>query len=139
MLSDPFHLFGLYAAVNALIALVLGVLVTRARIRTQTPIGFGEGNPAMIGPLRAHANNAEYVPLALVLMIAISSLGGSIWMIHAVGAPLTIGRISHAIGVSNNVMPNPLRLVGMVLTWLAYVIAIGGIAMLAFVPPSVAS
>jgi uncharacterized membrane protein YecN with MAPEG domain len=40
------------------------------------------------------------------------------------GASLTIGRILHAIGLTRSIGPSPLRLAGMVLTWIAYVIGI---------------
>ena len=40
----------------------------------------------MAAPLRAHANNTEYVPMALLLMWALASpIGGSIWLVHGVG------------------------------------------------------
>lgn len=123
--ESSYYAFGFYAALNGLIMLVLGVLVTRARVKTQTDIGDG-GKPEMAGPLRAHGNNAEYVPMALLLMWALTlpTFGASIWWIHAIGASLTIGRILHAIGLSRSVGPSPLRFVGMILTWIAYVIGI---------------
>jgi hypothetical protein len=113
--------------------LVLGVLVTRARVKTQTDIGDG-GKPEMAGPLRAHGNNAEYVPMALLLMWALTlpTFTASIWIIHSIGATLTIGRILHAIGLSRSVGPSPLRFVGMILTWIAYVIGIVALFWLVF-------
>ncbi|HEX3674481.1 MAG TPA: MAPEG family protein [Rhizomicrobium sp.] len=130
-LSEPFHLFAIYAAVNAFIMLILGILVVRARVTTQTDIGDG-GKPAMAGPLRAHGNNAEWVPMALLLMWTFCPLGGSFWLIHGVGAPLTLGRILHAIGLSQSTGPTPLRFAGMVLTWIAYIVGIAGIVYLVF-------
>ena len=79
-LQEPFHIFALYAAINALIMLVLGVLVVRARVATQTDIGDG-GKPAMAGPLRAHGNNAEWVPMAMILMWLFCPLGAPWWQI----------------------------------------------------------
>jgi uncharacterized protein len=128
LLESSFLSFAVYVALNALIMLVLGILVTRARVQTQTPIGDG-GIAEMAGPLRAHANNTEYVPMALLLMwvLCLPAVSGSIWLIHGVGAPLTIGRILHAIGLSQSTGPSTLRLVGMVLTWIAYIVGIVGI------------
>ncbi|HTQ15586.1 MAG TPA: MAPEG family protein [Rhizomicrobium sp.] len=130
-LTEPFHIFTLYAALNALIMLVLGVLVTRARVVTQTDIGDG-GRPEMAGPLRAHANNTEWVPMAMILLWLFCPLGGSGWVMHAMGATLTIGRILHAIGLSRSTGPTPLRFLGMVLTWIAYIIGIVGVLYFAF-------
>ena len=137
LFTEPFHVFAIYAALNAFIMLVLGVLVTRARVKTQTGIGDG-GNPDMARPLRAHANNTEYTPMALVLMWALMPLGGSVWIAHAIGLPLTIGRIFHAIGLTHTEGPSALRLIGMVLTWIAYIVGIVGCLWLAFVPTAVA-
>lgn len=123
VLSAPFPMLALYAAINALIMLVLGILVVRARVRTRTEIGDGN-DPSMMAAVRAHANNTEYVPLALLLMLILIPLRASALVIHAVGATLTIGRILHAIGLSRNVGTSLPRLLGMILTWLSYLIAI---------------
>jgi len=137
--ESGYYAFGFYAAVNALIMLVLGMLVVRARVVTKTDIGDG-GIPAMAGPLRAHANNTEYVPMALLLMWALCSpLGGSIWLIHGVGAPLTIGRILHGIGLSQSTGPGGLRFIGILLTWIAYIVGIVGVLWLVFFAQSVSA
>ena len=135
--ESNFYAFGFYVAVNALIMLVLGLLVTRARVVTRTDIGDG-GKPEMAGPLRAHGNNAEYVPMALLLMWALASVppAASIWVMHGVGAPLTIGRILHGIGLSQSTGPGGLRFIGMILTWIAYIVGIVGVLYLVFVGQS---
>ena len=138
ILLAPFPMLALYAAINALIMLVLGILVVRARVRTQTEIGDG-ANPAMMDAVRAHANNTEYVPLALLLMLILIPLRANAMVIHAVGATLTIGRILHAIGLSRSVGTSLPRLLGMVLTWLSYLIAIFAILWLTSQLPILAS
>jgi hypothetical protein len=132
-LMEPFHAFGFYAAINALVMLILGVLVVRARVKTQTDIGDG-GKPEMAGPLRAHGNNSEWTPVALLMIWALCPLGGSIWLIHGVGIPLTLGRIAHGIGLSQNTGPSPLRFIGILLTWIAYIVGIVGVLWLIFFP-----
>jgi uncharacterized protein len=136
--TEPFHLFGFYAALNGLIMLVLSIFVVRARVKTQVIIGDG-GKPEMAAPLRAHANNAEYVPMGLLLMWAMLPLGGSFWMVHALGIPLTLGRLLHAIGLSGSTGPSSLRFIGMILTWIAYIVGIVAVLWLAFVPNAVSS
>jgi uncharacterized protein len=137
--QSSIYAFGFYAALNALIMLVLGVLVVRARVVTKTAIGDG-GKPEMAGPLRAHGNNTEYVPMALLLMWALTQFPtSSIWLIHGVGVPLTIGRIVHAVGLTQSTGPGNLRFVGMILTWIAYVIGIVAVLWLIFVPQAAAS
>jgi hypothetical protein len=136
LFESSIYSFGIYAALNALIMLVLSVLVVRARVATQTTIGDG-GKAEMAGPLRAHANNAEYVPMALILLWALASpLGGSVWMIHGVGASLTVGRILHAIGLTGSTGPSTLRLIGTTLTWVSFIVGIASIFYLVFFHPS---
>jgi hypothetical protein len=137
LFESGYYAFGFYVALNALIMLVLSVLVSRARVATQTMIGDGGGNPAMTGPLRAHANNTEYVPMALLLMWAMVSPlgalgGGSIWLIHGVGLPLTIGRILHGWGLHTSTGPTTLRFIGIILTWIAFIVGIVGVFWLVF-------
>lgn len=134
LLESSYYAFGFYTAANALIMLVLSMRVVRARFKTNTAIGDG-GNPEMAAPLRAHANNSEYVPIVLLLLWALASpLGRSIWVIHGVGVTLTLGRILHAIGLSRSLGPSPLRFVGMALTWIAFVVGIAGVLWFVFVP-----
>jgi uncharacterized membrane protein YecN with MAPEG domain len=137
-LMEPFHAFGFYAAINALIMLILGVLVTRARVVTQTDIGDG-GKPAMAGPLRAHGNNSEWTPMALLLIWVLCPLGGSIWLIHGVGIPLTLGRIAHGIGLTQSTGPTPMRFIGILLTWIAYIVGIVAVLWLVFFPDAAAT
>jgi uncharacterized membrane protein YecN with MAPEG domain len=133
--TDAFRMMALYVAVNALIMLVLGMLVVRARFTTRTAIGDG-ANSTMIGAIRAHANNTENVPLPLLMMIVVNSLGAPFWVIHAIGVPLTLGRICHGIGLSRNVGPSYLRLVGMTLSWAAFIVGIAACGWLVFAPPA---
>jgi uncharacterized membrane protein YecN with MAPEG domain len=133
LFESGYYAFGFYVALNALIMLVLSVLVSRARAATQTMIGDGGGLPQMTGPLRAHANNTEYVPMALLLLWAlVSPLGGSIWLVHGVGLPLTVGRILHGIGLHQSTGPTMLRFIGMILTWIAFIVGIVGVFWLVF-------
>jgi len=138
ILLAPFPVLALYAAVNALIMLVLGILVVRARVKTHTEIGDG-ADPAMMAAIRAHANNTEYVPLALLLMLILITLRASAMVIHVVGATLTIGRILHAVGLSRSAGTSLPRLLGIVLTWLSYLIAIAAILWLTSQLPIMAS
>ena len=115
-----------YIGVNALLMLLLALNVIRTRYRTRTGLG-DEGRPEMLLAIRAHANNTEYVPIALILLLTLAALGANILLIHAVGLPLTAGRLIHAYGLLG---PNfwsrhtatPARRWGMILTVLAIVV-----------------
>jgi uncharacterized membrane protein YecN with MAPEG domain len=134
LLESSIYAFGFYAAVNALIMLLLSMMVVRARVKTGTPIGDG-GIPEMAAPLRAHANNAEYVPVALILLWALASpLGAPIWLVHGMGGSLTFGRFLHAMGLSRSTGPSGLRMLGMIFTWIAYIIGIVAVLWFVFMP-----
>jgi uncharacterized membrane protein YecN with MAPEG domain len=118
----------LYVVLNAAIMLALALNVIRMRYRTKTRFGDAE-NPDMMRAIRAHANNCEYVPVALILLILAHRLGGTILLLHGIGLPLTVGRILHALGFLEPRHETPtghsfLRRWGMVLTLLAIVIGI---------------
>ncbi len=116
----------LYAGVLTLLFLALSFRVIGAR-RSQR-ISLGDGNNAiMLRRMRAHGNFAEYVPLALVLMMLLELQNQSIWMVHVVGMLLLLGRVSHAIGVSRAI--GTARILGMVLTFAALIV--GALANLA--------
>jgi uncharacterized membrane protein YecN with MAPEG domain len=132
--ADPFRMVAFYIAINAAIMLALSLLVVRARVKTEVEIGDG-GDPLMMGPLRAHGNNTEYVPVPLLLMLMTASLGGSFWLVHAIGLPLTLGRIVHGVGLSGNVGTSLLRFIGMILTWFAFTAGIVFCLWLIFLPP----
>lgn len=136
--GDSYHVFAFYAALNGLIMLVLGILVVRARVKTETLIGDG-GKPEMAGPLRAHGNNSEWTPMAIVMMLVVVSVGAPYWVLHVIGLPLTAGRIAHGIGLSNNTGTSTLRFAGMILTWLAYVFAIVAIFWILIYPSVIAA
>ena len=87
----------LYVVLNAAIMLALATNVIRMRYRTRTRFG-DTGNPEMMRAVRAHGNNTEYVPIALILLVLAHNLGGSLLLIHAIGLPLTVGRVLHGLG-----------------------------------------
>jgi len=73
--------------------------------------------------------------MGLLLMLAlVEQPGGSIWLIHAVGLPLTLGRILHGIGLSRSTGTTPFRFLGILLTWIAFIIGIVAVLWLIFVP-----
>jgi uncharacterized membrane protein YecN with MAPEG domain len=136
--ESGFAMVAFYTAINALIMLILALLVTRARVKNQVEIGDG-GKPEMAGPLRAHANNTEYVPTALLLMWALLPIGGSVWMVHGIGLPLTIGRLLHGFGLSRGIGTSSPRFIGVMLTWIAYIVGIVSLLWLVFFPQAAAS
>lgn len=105
----------LYAALITLLFLVLTfrTIALRGRLR----VALGDGNDrALQRAIRAHANLAEYAPLALLLLYLVEVAGSGPMTVHALGAALLLGRLLHALGISRVREPLPLRMMGMVLT-----------------------
>ncbi len=89
---------GLYAGSLALWFLVLSYRVVGRR-RAGISLGDG-GDPGMLRVVRGHANFAEYVPLALI-MLAILELGGTPPIVlHVLGLALLAGRLLHGYALS---------------------------------------
>ena len=130
----------LYIALNAAIMVALAANVIRMRYRTRTRSGDA-GNPGMMRAVRAHGNNTEYVPIALILMIFAHSLGAGLPLIHAIGLPLTVGRVLHGVGFldrrhETSCGHSYLRMAGMILTFFAILVGILGCLRLVVTAPN---
>lgn len=112
----------LYAGVNILILLVLAVLVIVGRQRHKIVLGDG-GNAEFNRAVRAHANAAEYTPAALVGLVTLALFDPAtpVWLIHAAGLSLTVGRLAHAVGLHMSAL-NLGRVIGTSLTLLSYLL-----------------
>lgn len=107
----------LYGALNAMFNVFLAGQVVRMRGKHQVSLGHGE-HPEMLVAIRAHSNNAEYVPLSIVLLLVAEICGGSPLVLHIIGGGLLLARVAHWIGLPRKA-PNAFRASGIVLTWLA--------------------
>jgi uncharacterized membrane protein YecN with MAPEG domain len=106
-----------YASILAVILTVLGMNVTIHRAKCKVPLGDG-GNPDMLRMIRIHGNAAEYVPIALVLMLLYEINGGSHALLHTVGVVLIVARLLHVTGLWRSTDPTFGRISGPTLTWL---------------------
>lgn len=116
----------LYGAINALLNIALAGLVVIARGKHKVSLGHGE-HPQLLVAIRAHANNAEFVPLALVMLLLVELCGGDRTVLHVLGGVLTVARLAHAVGLPRPA-PNPFRFAGIALTW-AMIVACAGYAL----------
>jgi uncharacterized protein len=89
----------LYAGLLVLLYLVLSVRVIRRRGSDKIALGDG-GNASMLRIVRGHANFAEYVPLALLLMAMLEISHFSIYVLHALGIVLIVSRLLHSYALS---------------------------------------
>jgi uncharacterized membrane protein YecN with MAPEG domain len=111
----------LYAGLLALWFLVLSARVISGR-RAGIPIGDG-GDPTLLRAIRGHGNFAEYVPLVLVMMVILELSRFSIYAIHLIGVLLLVGRLLHGYALSFTERFKFGRFWGIILTFLALLIA----------------
>ncbi len=106
-----------YAAILSLIFIGLSLRVIMGRFRTKTSFGDG-GNSDLNVRIRTHSNFAEYIPLALILLMGVEAYEYPKLVIHIFGTLLILGRLSHAYGLSKNNGLGPARPAGMITTFL---------------------
>lgn len=106
----------LYGAIHAVFNVALAANVSRLRGKADVFLGTGDSEPLLVA-VRRHGNHAEYVALALVLLLVAELGGGSAGVLHGVGVAFTVGRVAHAIGVG--IRPSAPRALGALLTWAA--------------------
>ena len=88
----------LYAGLLAFWFVLLSIRVVNLR-RRGNPFG-DNGDIEIKRIVRAQANFAEYVPLALLLMGFLEVTRYSIYLLHALGLTLLIARILHGLALS---------------------------------------
>ncbi|MCR8922285.1 MAPEG family protein [Dasania sp. GY-MA-18] len=106
----------LYIALTALLVLSLAIRVVVLRVKFKVGIGDGK-HPALQLAIRTHANAAEYVPLALLLLIVLENTWQQTLLTHLMGSLLFIGRALHAAGLSQSANTSAPRLLGTLFTW----------------------
>jgi len=112
----PLFIVPFYASLLAALYIFLSLRVIR--IRRQERIGLGDrNNPRLQRAIRVHANFAEYVPLALVLIAFVEMQRSRALLVHGLCLSLVVGRVIHAYGVSQEKENYRLREAGMSLTF----------------------
>jgi uncharacterized protein len=110
----------LYASLLVLWFVVLSARVVNIRRRG---IIFGDnGDVVVTRVVRAHANFAEYVPLALLLMGFLEVSRFSIYILHALGLTLLIARLIHGCALSFGWQMRSGRVAGSALTFIVLLI-----------------
>lgn len=116
------HAAALWAGLLMTLLLVLSVLTVRQRQRTGIVIGDGDHEP-LVRAMRAFGNAAEYIPAGMAALALLAIVGAPWWLIHIVGLVLFVGRVIHAVALSLNLDVSLGRTVGMILTWLAFLMS----------------
>ncbi len=105
----------LYAALLALMYAALALWVVRLRVVLKQPLGDG-GHAGLQRAVRVHGHFAEYVPLALLLMLLMELAQLPAALLHGYGLLLLASRAAHAIGLVRSPEHLGWRLAAMVIT-----------------------
>jgi len=114
----PVAITALYAGILAILVVALAINVTVHRAKLRIALGDG-GNPVMLRMIRIHANAAEYVPLAIGLMLVYELNGGSHIALHVIGIALIAARILQSWNMWVTEVARFGRISGQTLTWLS--------------------
>lgn len=111
-----------YAALLGLLYVYLMLRVSKFRRAHKISLGSG-GDANLERAIRVHANFAEYVPLALILLTFMEVQGYGHWLINLLCLTLLGGRIAHAYGMSHSPDIMSMRAGGTMATLVVIVLA----------------
>jgi len=111
----------LYAAILAAWFMVLTLRVLQERSKADVSLGDG-GNTTLTRAIRGHGNFAEYVPLALALLLILELSRFSIYVLHALGIALVLARLLHGYALAFTAQSRLGRLGGSILTFAVLII-----------------
>ena len=118
----------IFSSFFAVLFVLLSINVIKERRKHKVGIGTGR-NKSVERAMRAHANLAEYVPFALLLIALLELNEANGLLLIGLCSVLLVGRLVHAFGVSMENERFVYRVSGMVMTFT--VILIAGFANLA--------
>lgn len=112
----------LYAGILGLLLIWLSIRVVQARLGGEVSLGDG-GREDLLVVQRGQGNFVEYVPHALILIGLVELADASAWIVHALGASLTIARLMHPFGLGSEFGLRPPRFIGTTITWIVIGVA----------------
>lgn len=111
----------LYGGLLAIFFVFISTNVSRNRAKAKLFLDPGKPVPDHLHRAqRAQGNAAEYVPMGVVLLLALELSHGSWLWLHIFGGALLVARVSHAVGVLQKL--EPAQILGATLTWLTLLV-----------------
>lgn len=122
-MSDIPQISLLITAVFVLMSIPMSIAVGVRRAKTGIQLLHGD-DQQLLRLMRAHANFVEYVPLALLALIAAELSGVASWLIWLCGGILLLARLIHYFGL-RAAEDSKGRAIGAGLTTLAMLVSAG--------------
>ncbi|WP_461482739.1 MAPEG family protein [Porticoccus sp.] len=114
----------IYMALCGMLLVALALRVVRGRWQYRVGIGDGE-NKALSRLIRVHGNATEYLPMALLLLLAVENALGAAWPVHALGSLLVVSRLLHAFGLGKSAGSSMPRFLGTAGSWAMILVSAG--------------
>ena len=93
----------LYAGILSILYGILAIAIVSVRNQARHLYTASETDNILLKRLiRGHGNFGEYVPYIVFMMALIESRGAHPWILHALGAALVLGRVTHAYAFSRD-------------------------------------
>jgi uncharacterized membrane protein YecN with MAPEG domain len=89
---------GFYLAILALLYVALSVRVIGYRRKVGAAFGDKE-DPGLRSAIRAHAHFAEYVPLAMLMIMVVEMGQAAPLVVHGLCLLLVVARLAHPVGM----------------------------------------
>lgn len=112
----------LYAAILGFLGAALTINAIRHRVRSGVSTGDGK-DAGLAQAIRAHANFAEQVPLALIVISFAEVLGSRPLVVHVLGVVLVAARLVSAYALNRSLAQTPQRNFAAAVTQLVVVVA----------------
>lgn len=118
-MTDHAFITPLYAGFFGIMLVVLSWRVTKVRLKYDgNKMRDNTGHNELTAAVRAQGNLIEYLPLALLLMWMLETMGFTPLIIHLLGVFLISARLMHLHGLSEPSGTGMGRKLGTRLTWL---------------------
>jgi len=95
---NPMAITTLVAGIFAILMVLLSLLVSLQRKRTNTVFGDA-GDNTLRRSIRAHGNFVEYAPLAVIVLGLVEYHGATAWLVSYLAMGFIFSRVAHAIGM----------------------------------------
>lgn len=111
----------LIASLHVLLYVALSLRVVLHRRAHKVGVGTG-GDAVLTRKVRVHANFAEYVPLALLMLALLELAGIRAALLWTFGIALLLGRVLHAVGLGGSAGYSVGRFTGAFLTFATLIV-----------------